>query len=305
MRWWLLSAAMAVLVGFGWITYRCWPRRIELRDPAAMTPTVEITATSLALRLPGRFLVADVDSFDDELFAYLMFTYLRGIVEREGCRAWLTYERRGATIAYVVRVQPANDLLAGLPYLFRLQAAKLINHVSYHSVVGAVIARYDSETRILDTAYHLPVRQTLENLSRSDLVAYLRRFIRFKTITDARIRKGIEPALQPLSNTAARSLAVDIVSVADFYSLPLDFFLGIGAIENNYLNLKGDLRHAVWKRRAQRGDVVLRHGPRGVLVLNESSGIWQITRETLRYAHNLFLTAITPLCPSACGRPRS
>src|SRR4051794_5770703 len=141
MPWWLLSAVMAVLVGFGWITYRCWPQRLELRVPPAMTPTVEITATSLALRPPGRLLIADVESFDDELFAYLMFTYLRGIVERDGYRAWLTYERRGATIAYVIRLQPANDLLVGLPYLFRLQAAKLINHASYRSVVGDVTAR--------------------------------------------------------------------------------------------------------------------------------------------------------------------
>jgi hypothetical protein len=84
-------------------------------------------------------------------------------------------------------------------------------------------------------------------------------------------------------------MAADIVAVAEFYSLPLEFFLGIGAIENNYMNVRGDLGHAVWKRRPERGDVVLKRRRGRVLVLNESSGVWQITRETLRYAHRLYL----------------
>ena len=60
-------------------------------------------------------------------------------------------------------------------------------------------------------------------------------------------------------------------------------------MENNYLNVDGDLEHTSWKRRAQKGDVVLKRHRRRVLVLNQASGVWQITRETLRYAHRLFL----------------
>lgn len=85
----------------------------------------------------------------------------------------------------------------------------------------------------------------------------------------------------------ARRLAEDIVAVADFYSPPLDFFLGIDAMENNYMHVNKDLSNAVWKRRSEKGDVVPKRGPKGVLVLNESSGIWQLTRETLRHAHRL------------------
>lgn len=77
--------------------------------------------------------------------------------------------------------------------------------------------------------------------------------------------------------------------MASFFWLPLDFFLGIGAMENNYMDVPGDLENVVWKRRAEKGDIVLR-GLRGrVLVLNYSTGVWQITRETLRYAHKLYL----------------
>jgi hypothetical protein len=92
-----------------------------------------------------------------------------------------------------------------------------------------------------------------------------------------------------LSDEEAARLAADIIAVADFHSVPLDFFLGIGAMENNYLNVDGDLEHTSWKRHAQKGDVILKRHRRRVLVLNQASGVWQITRETLRYAHRLFL----------------
>src|SRR5512146_2264047 len=60
-------------------------------------------------------------------------------------------------------------------------------------------------------------------------------------------------------------------------------------MENNYLDVRGDLEHKVWKRKAQPGDIVLKRRRGRVLVLNYSIGVWQITRETLRYAHQLFL----------------
>ena len=97
-----------------------------------------------------------------------------------------------------------------------------------------------------------------------------------------------EPVPVPLSREEAHRLAADIITVADFFQLPFDFFLGIGAMENNYMNVKGDLTHGVWKRRPAKGDVVLKRRRGRVVVLNEASGVWQITRETLRYAHRLY-----------------
>ena len=87
----------------------------------------------------------------------------------------------------------------------------------------------------------------------------------------------------------ARELAGDILEVVRFYNLPLDVFLGIGAMENNYMNVRGDVEHAVWKRRPQRGDIVLRRSRNRVLVSDYAMGVWQITRETLRQAHALYL----------------
>jgi hypothetical protein len=55
------------------------------------------------------------------------------------------------------------------------------------------------------------------------------------------------------------------------------------------MNVRGDLQHSVWKRRAAPDDVVLERRRGRVRVLNDSAGVWQITRETLRYAHKLYL----------------
>src|SRR5207245_473197 len=94
---------------------------------------------------------------------------------------------------------------------------------------------------------------------------------------------------RPLTREQATQLASDILAVADFYALPLDYFLGVGAMENDYMDVDGDLTHAVWKKRAQRDDIILRRGRKRVMVSNYAIGTWQITRETLRAAHQLFL----------------
>jgi hypothetical protein len=58
-------------------------------------------------------------------------------------------------------------------------------------------------------------------------------------------------------------------------------------MENNYMNVRGDLQHSIWKRRPASDDIVLERRRGRVRVLNDSAGVWQITRETLRYAHSL------------------
>lgn len=55
------------------------------------------------------------------------------------------------------------------------------------------------------------------------------------------------------------------------------------------MNVPGDLTNTAWKRRPQAGDIVVRRTRHGVLVWNSSVGVWQITRESLRYAQRLYL----------------
>src|SRR5256884_6222730 len=102
---------------------------------------------------------------------------------------------------------------------------------------------------------------------------------------------GVQTCALPISLTReqATELASDILDVAHFYDLPLDYFMGVGAMENDYMDVNGDLTHAVWKKRAQRGDIVLRRTRKRVMVSDYAMGILQITRETLRAAHQLYL----------------
>jgi hypothetical protein len=145
----------------------------------------------------------------------------------------------------------------------------------------------EKQTRVFVAAYSLPVKQKLEDLPKKAVSDYLRRFIQFKSATDPRIRMKLEPVPKPLTSADAQRLAGDIIAVADFFSLPLELLLGIGAMENNYMNIRGDLAHSIWKRRPAPDDIVLERRRGRVRVLNDSAGVWQITRETLRYAHRL------------------
>jgi hypothetical protein len=108
--------------------------------------------------------------------------------------------------------------------------------------------------------------------------------------TDRRVREQIEPDLnKPLTPEDARDFAANMIDVAQFYHIPLDMLLGIGAMENNYLDVRGDLKYAIWKKHAHRGDIILKRRNGRVLVSDYSVGPWQITRETLRYVHMLYL----------------
>jgi len=147
------------------------------------------------------------------------------------------------------------------------------------------IRRLRAQNALFNSTYEWPVKRRMEELRPAELRMYLARFVRFKSMTDPRVRSGLPAPV--LDADGAAQLATDILSVSEFFSLPLDFFLGIGAMENNFMNVRGDIGHAVWKGRAQEGDVVLRRHRGRVLVLNESSGVWQITQQTLRFAHRL------------------
>src|SRR6185503_20214066 len=55
-------------------------------------------------------------------------------------------------------------------------------------------------------------------------------------------------------------------------------------------DVRGDLRHSIWKLRPAKDDIVLERRSGRVRVLNDSAGVWQITRETLRLVHRLYLS---------------
>ncbi|HWB85877.1 MAG TPA: hypothetical protein VG675_17170 [Bryobacteraceae bacterium] len=285
---WITLTVVAVLALAAVGVDRLWPRRLDVR-PTLLIPVWERSDGRDVLTLPGRFLVAEISTYDDEFFAYLMFSYFGTTPDLKDTQVLLTYQTGEGELHYAVQLLLPNDLLSSLSLLNEVHAEGLIGEPSWRYVTTGTLDRLRYQTHLFLTAYSLPGHEKLEDLTRPQLVAYIRRFVRFKSLTDKRTRSKSETAPEPLTSDEAHQLAEDIVSVADFYSLPLDFFLGIGAMENNYMNVEGDLQHAIWKRRAQPGDVVLKRRRGRVLVVNSSLGVWQITRETLRYAHKLYL----------------
>ncbi len=253
-----------------------------------LIPVWERVGDRDSLRMPGRFLVAEIAGYDDEFFAYLMFSYLRGTHMLKNREVLLTYSRAGTKLQYSIQIHLPNDLLSSLQLLWEAKTQHFIEEASWRYVTREKLDRLRSETHLFQTAYNLPARRNLENLTRRQLIELIRHFVRFKSVTDPRIRRRIEPIPHSLTSMEANRLAEDVVTVAEFYSLPLDFFLGIGAMENNYMNVPGDLQHSIWKSAAEKGDVILKRKAGKVLVINSSSGVWQITRETLRYAHRLY-----------------
>ena len=285
-----VSAAVAILLlvalaGFG---YWLWPERISF-SPVARVPLWSVTGEGQELSIPEDFLAAEIFRSDDDFFSYLMYDYLRSAPALRNAEILLTYREAGDKPSYTIVAHLRNDLLSAVPLLAKIQAAGVISGFEWRRASERSLENMRGQTALFVSAYNLPVHRKLEEIGYSRLQPYLERFIRFKSETDRRVLNTTHAPADGLSDEEAGRLAADIIAVADFYSVPLDFFLGIGAMENNYLNVDGDLQHTSWKRRAQKGDVVLERRRRRVLILNQASGVWQITRETLRYAHKLFL----------------
>jgi hypothetical protein len=261
----------------------------ELAAPRLGLPVSGVEDGRVTVRAPGQRLTAELARFDDELTAFLVFDYLRtrrGIAEQE---LLLTHAEQRGGIVYSLVVAPEGDLLSGWARVYGVAAGLPFLRPAGVVVDGRVVREWRDQTARIVEAYHYPAYRPLEQLTDRELVSLTRRFIQFKSLTDPRIVGSLDPAPQHLDRVESRALAEDIVRVTKFYGLPLDFFLGIGAMENNYMNVKGDLGNTIWKRRAGKGDVVVERRRGRVLVLNESAGVWQITRETLRYAHRVYL----------------
>jgi hypothetical protein len=226
-----------------------------------------------------------VATFRDELFAYLMYQHYRSSAPFANDDLLLCYRAP----EYQVLLVLSGDYARSVGRVAALGAARQIETFDWQLMSNGSLDYYRKQTRIFISAYNLPVKKKMEELSRTELRALLRRFIRFKSTTDPRVRKKIEPVPSVLRSGDAHQLASDIIAIADFFDLPLDLFLGIGAMENNYMNVRGDLEHSIWKRRPAKDDIVLERRRGRVRVLNDSAGVWQITRETLRYVHKLYL----------------
>ena len=288
-----LAAGLAAFAACGYTDYRLWP----LDLPASAHPRVPKTAVAnqqlvVPLTLTPSVPVAEVASFSDQLEAFLRFEYLRGREARAGhdtSHMLLTAVNTKKGPYYKIFIITKDDLLLAVPQLADLEGRNLIGHYELETWSEKELSYYQQESHTFDVAYDLPTEQKLETISSSKLLPALAQFLIFKSQTDNRVLGGSQDAPRPLTREQATQLASDILDVAHFYDLPLDYFMGVGAMENDYMDVNGDLTHAVWKKRAQRGDIVLRRTRKRVMVSDYAMGTWQITRETLRAAHQLYL----------------
>jgi hypothetical protein len=190
---------------------------------------------------------------------------------------------------YSIWLHLPDDVLAGVEVSAVLNQNPLLSLGEESWITADQFARDMRETDSFIHAYNNPDFPSLTEIRSDPLRLYVRQFICFKATVDPRTWPGNPFPLSRPSPERAGNLAADIVEVARFYDLPVDVLLGIGAMENNFLNAAGDLNNAIWKNDVERDDIVLRRRGRKAWVLNSSIGTWQITRQSLRHAHELFL----------------
>jgi hypothetical protein len=286
-----LTAALLAFAACAYTDYRLWP--LDLQAPRyPVLPAPKIQGNQLVLPFAPGIAAAEVATFHDQLEAFLHFEYLRGREARSGndtSRILLTALDTASGPSYKIFIVSDNDLLTAVACLTQLEGRNLIAGYNLDTWTEKDFAYYQQQSHTFDVAYGVPTEQKLESLSSFQLLPALARFLVFKSQTDIRVMDRAESAPQPLTREQATQLAADILDVARFYDLPLDYFLGVGAMENDYMDVNGDLTHVVWKKRAQRDDIILRRGRKRVMVSNYAIGTWQITRETLRAAHQLYL----------------
>lgn len=282
------GATLVLCAGAVWLGARLWPKRLDLR-PYPRLPRPELVGGRLVLPYTEEFPAAEVATYNDELEAFLYFQYLRGRTAADGLQMLLTATSAKNGPSYRIFLVGQNDLLTDVPRLSELEGRGLIGHSDLSIWTENEFAHLRYQSHIFEAAYNVPAQQKLESLDPAELLPALAEFLLFKSQTDNRVLEGSDATPRPLTSSQAAQLAADIVAVARFYDLPLDYFLGVGAMENDYMDTNGDLHHVVWKKSEQSGDIVLKRQRKRVLVSDFSIGTWQITRETIRRAHQLYL----------------
>jgi hypothetical protein len=284
---WIVAAELLLAIT-GASVYYYWPQSLEL--PRAPIPQAIGTASGqTVVSWPGRVFVAKVGEFDSILSAYLMFDYLRSEDFLRGKQVLLAANGLSGGPPYGIWVRLPEDVLAGVEEMAVLKENHLTSSLEDSWIDEHVFSDLLWQTNLFVQVYNSPKFPKLEEIPPAELQSYVRQFICFKAHVDPRTWDGNRAPLSPPSVEEADDLAADIVEVAGFYNLPVDALLGIGAMENNFLNAPGDLNNAIWKKDIGTDDIVLRRRGHQAWVLNSSIGAWQITRQSLRYAHELYL----------------
>src|SRR5258708_11582079 len=224
-----LTAVLLTSAACGFIGGRLWS--LDLNAPRYLAfPAPRIQGNRLVVPFSPGVASAEVAAFNDQLEAFLHFEYLRGREARSGndtSRILLTALDTATGPSYRIFIVGDNDLLTAVPRLTQLEGRNLIAGYNLDTWTEKDFTYYQQQTHTLDVAYGVPTEQKLESLSSFQLLPALARFLVFKSQTDNRVMDRTESAPQPLTREQATQLATDILEVARFYDLPLDYFLGV------------------------------------------------------------------------------
>lgn len=243
---------------------------------------------SVALSMPNGHLVASVGSYSTELGTYLRLKYLQSRKSLAGTEILIRRPHGPRHPHYRLYIVLPNDLVSQSSRLLTLWNQGRIPGFHLSSPPSSQLQTWSLQTLTLQQVYQPDPTTPLLQLPRSLLIPAVARFILYKSRTDPRVQLHLIPPEKDLTPREARNFAIDMIDVAGFYHIPLSMLMGVGAMENNYLDVRGDLHHSVWTRHWQRGDIVLRRRRGWYLIKDFSLGPWQITQGTLRYAHLLY-----------------
>ena len=244
---------------------------------------------SVSLSMPNGNLVASVGQYSSQLSAILYFDYLQSLKPLAGARILIRPPRQPRHPDYQLYAVLPNSYLTQSNRLLQLAIKGQIPGFQLTSPPTSQIKDWSRYTRVLQQVYQRKSSKPLLQFPRKLLISAVAHFILFKSRTDPRAQLNLVPSNKLLSPHDAHLFATDMVDVASFYHIPLSMFIGVGAMENNFLDVRGDLHHSVWKRHWQPGDVLLRRRHGWILVKDFARGPWQITQSTLRVAHRLYL----------------
>lgn len=287
MRAFWIALATACIGQAAAFLFVLWPRPLHVSAPTVVQLT-EASEAGTRIYMPQRVFMGKLGEYRDGLFAFLMFDHYRSLPELKGIPVLLRTDNGEGAAGYSIWIRLPDDLLRGTSLLAQLRGDHLISDIRYRWVTYGELREDVRGTTALADAYSNPAPDSLERLDDSELKEYLGSFIRFKSVTDFRIEHRTDHSLSPLNEDQAVRLAGDMIAVSRFYNIPLSLMMGIGAMENNYMNAPGDLTHTIWKRRPERGDIVLERRGHRVMVKDDSLGVWQITRKELRRAQRLY-----------------
>lgn len=242
------------------VGYRVWPRSLKARVTPQF-PVYTFHAGQPVLEVPNSHVVANVYKGSDELPAYVIFDHIRDTGAIAPASPLITAQVTAREAAYVIIAELPNNLLTSIPLLAQLKINGIIPNAGWGLATKSALGKWKQQTELFEAAYDLPVRRARAAVPRS-------------------------PPIRSLTSDGSPRLAADMIAVAEFFAIPLDFFLGIGALQEQVSTSPG---HPLWKRRADPTDMILKRQTERILVLTKSSGPWAITQDTLRYTHQLFL----------------